>query len=337
MRLPARIVKTLLGDNIHLFFRDIRDVLSYWLKCQLIKPRLFCNWFMARNLRSSLIVPNLTNPNVIVSFTSFKDRVCLSGVVECVVLSLLKQTKKADAVILWLAKEEFPNGLSDLPKGLVNLQRIGLTILFCEQMKSYKKLLPTLRSWPNSTVITADDDVYYPKHWLAGLLEKHRQSPNDIVAYCGRRVLLSDENGFAAYSAWTTQGFRGTSFLNLPTGVGGVLYPPHAWSRMILDYELAKKLAPFGDDLFFHLCCVLANSRVTAIDLCGKLIDLIPNVDAAPHLCSENIGRMRNDTALRAIAELFPSYYELLENEQKMVLPQSYAHCSHDFQMEMPI
>lgn len=52
------------------------------------------------------------NPRLIVSLTSFPQRI---GEIQYTLYSLLKQTCKPDAVILWLAEDEFPNREKDIP------------------------------------------------------------------------------------------------------------------------------------------------------------------------------------------------------------------------------
>jgi hypothetical protein len=39
--------------------------------------------------------------------------------------------------------------------------------------------------------------------------------------------------------------------MNLQTGVGGVLYPPHSLQKEMLDVELFSKMAPSTDDIWF--------------------------------------------------------------------------------------
>jgi hypothetical protein len=78
--------------------------------------------------------------------------------------TLLNQSHKADKVILWLAEEEFPNKEKGLPRELIQLIKSGLTISWCRDIKSYKKLIPALEKYPKSIIVTADDDLYYQKN-----------------------------------------------------------------------------------------------------------------------------------------------------------------------------
>lgn len=59
---------------------------------------------------------------IIVSLTSFPARI---NIVVKTIKTLLTQTLKPDAVILWLAPEQFPNGEKDLPQELLDLKQYG--------------------------------------------------------------------------------------------------------------------------------------------------------------------------------------------------------------------
>ena len=98
-------------------------------------------------------------PNeLIVSLTSFPQRMYE---IHYTIYSLLNQTVKPEKLLLWLAKEQFPNLEKDIPESVLALQKNGLTICWTENTYSYKKLVPTIEKYPNHTIITADDDIFY--------------------------------------------------------------------------------------------------------------------------------------------------------------------------------
>ena len=106
------------------------------------------------------MVPNLTNKKIIVSLTSYPARI---DVVNTTIESILNQSLKANRIILWLAPEQFPNKEKDLPDKLIKLKKYGLIIDWYHDIGSYKKLIPTLKLYPNDIIVTADDDVLYNK------------------------------------------------------------------------------------------------------------------------------------------------------------------------------
>ena len=79
---------------------------------------------------------------LIVSFTSYPERI---STVNCVLNSLYAQTRKADEIILWLAKEQFPNREADLPISLQDdldaLCSFNYEFLLCGFMREQSVLL----------------------------------------------------------------------------------------------------------------------------------------------------------------------------------------------------
>ena len=101
------------------------------------------------------ITRELRNPKLIVSLTSFPQR--MYDVHYCL-YSLLTQQLKPDKLILWLAESQFPNKEKDIPQKVLSLKENGLEIRWCEDMGAYKKLLPSLKEYPDDIIVTADDD-----------------------------------------------------------------------------------------------------------------------------------------------------------------------------------
>lgn len=75
------------------------------------------------------------------SLTSYPKRI---NVVWITIETLLQQTVKPDEVILWLADSQFKE-IEELPEELKVLQKRGLIIRFCDDLKSHKKYFYTMR------------------------------------------------------------------------------------------------------------------------------------------------------------------------------------------------
>lgn len=96
---------------------------------------------------------------------------------------------KPDEIILWLAEEQF-NGIDSLPKALLEQQKRGLTIRFCDDLRSHKKYYYTMQEYPRDIVILVDDDMFYPKDTIKKLWKLHKKYPNDICSITTQIIVL---------------------------------------------------------------------------------------------------------------------------------------------------
>jgi hypothetical protein len=242
---------------------------------------------------------------VIVSLTSYGHRL---ATVHLTLLSLLNQTVVPDKVILWLSEEEFKG--QKLPKILTDLQAYGLTIDYCNDIGSYKKLIPSLTRFPDQLIITFDDDVIYPCNHIERLLQAYNQHPEAIICHHARKMIMSDTN-IQPYCQWpfVIEGCRSNRLL--PIGLGGVLYPPHSLHALVNDSELFLKLAPKADDLWFKCMALKQGTPTIIVDEPLALSDylLLPQsqTNALWH-----VNRYNNDTQLQNILNYFPDVYEKL-------------------------
>ena len=116
---------------------------------------------------------------IIVSLTTFPKRI---DSVWITIETLLRQTVKPDEVILWLAKQQFDD-LNVLPQKLLDLQRRGLTIRFCDDLRSHKKYFYVMQEYPKDIIVLVDDDMFYPKDTINKLIKMHKKyqySDNNI-------------------------------------------------------------------------------------------------------------------------------------------------------------
>lgn len=218
-------------------------------------------WGLCSNKKDWIGITNKKRKvKIIVSLTSFPARI---DTVDITIKSLLLQSLKPDEIILWLAREQFPDEENGLPDKLLELKKYGLTICWCEDLKSYKKLLPALHMYPEDIIVTADDDVYYERHWLRRLYAGYVQAPNYVHCHRITKVYIRDNEYQMKEGEFEVYPFP--SFLHKLTGVGGVLYPPHILCQEVLDEEKCRKLAPTNDDVWFWLMAVLNGARVNVV------------------------------------------------------------------------
>jgi hypothetical protein len=197
---------------------------------------------------------------VIVSFTSFPKRI---STVWITVETLMRQTVKADEIILWLAESQFPS-IEDVPMTLRRLQSRGLTIRFCKDLRSHKKYFYVMQEHPEDLIILVDDDTFYPEDMIEQLLKLHRENPEDIV--CMTPQIISPE--FESLpSLWRNPGPDEKvqhSYYAQPYSGQGTLYPPHVIPDEAFQEEKIMQLCPFADDLWLKFMSLKTGTRTTA-------------------------------------------------------------------------
>jgi hypothetical protein len=183
---------------------------------------------------------------LVMSLTSYPARY---GTLALTLRSLLSQDVAADRVVLNLAETD----IAALPSAVRRLEAYGLEIRGTTDTRSYKKIIPALRNFPEAFIVTADDDVYYPSDWLSRLIAGWDGRPNLIVCHRARELRRDDDGRLMPYGAWPLKTAAGGESRELvPTGVGGVLYPPRLFNEEVLDEEAFMRLCPTGDDLWLY-------------------------------------------------------------------------------------
>lgn len=250
----------------------------------------------------------------IVSLTSYGHR--LEMTTPYAICSLLNQTVLPDAIILWLAYG------TNVPTMLDRLTDIGLEIRFCEDMRSYTKLIPTLETFPEDVIITADDDVFYPQNWLEQLKLSYKKDPSKIHVHRAHEILTDNMHQVLPYKEWTKcVGTEVSEITIFPTGVGGILYPPGTLSSICTNKKLFTALAPTADDIWFWAMARLINTKYLLIQDGYKVVR---NVDVNDHgMWIANVYQGKNDNQLMAVMDYFPVLKELTKKIDSVKINQA--------------
>lgn len=249
-------------------------------------------------------------PPVTISLTSISSRI---GQVEPVIRSLLEQSPAPDHVMLVISQEPYllDEGipLEALPLGVRQLWAEGrLELVYAPNTGPYRKLLPALRRYAGEErlIVTADDDMIYPRHWLAGLVETYRRHRCVVAHRC--RAIAVEDGRFLPYARWPLLPAGPDAFGALPpdlrglftiaTGVRGVLYN----NRFFPDLELLEELralAPRQDDLAFKAVTMSAGIPTVLVDANLERGTFGPHLNS-PEVKSDSLfraNRKQNDVA----------------------------------------
>ncbi|MEZ9866566.1 glycosyl transferase [Vibrio sp. 10N.261.51.A4] len=238
------------------FIRKIKEVvdtilnLDVVLHYRIVSDRLQDD---ALKLNSSIIEPIKPGQNeLIVSLTTYSKRI---HDVHLVIETIAQQTLKPNRIILWLDKDEFT--LDSLPLVLRRQIDRGLEIRFCKNTKSYKKLIPTLEIFPNSDILTIDDDILYPYDMIELMIKEKLQYGQCVIANMVHEITY-DKSGISPYENWIFDSeYMTSSHRVFPVGAGGVLYPAGVLHRECLDVSQFSELAPNADDVWFKAMTML--------------------------------------------------------------------------------
>ena len=204
------------------------------------------------------VTENKREQQVIVSLTSHPGRI---KSVHKTIITLLHQTQKPDHVILWLAEEQFPGKEKELPKSLLRLVNNGLEIKWYHDIRSYKKLIPTLKLYPNEIIITVDDDWYYRNTLVECLLNEHRKFPDEIISNAITHPVILKTGELISDSK--KRDYSGTaSFMNKVLGSDGVLYLSRFLHKDVFKENLFMQLAATNDDIWFWAMAVKNDTRI---------------------------------------------------------------------------
>lgn len=232
---------------------------------------------------------------LIVSLTSYPARI---DTVHKAIISIFESTVLPERVILWLAEEQFPKRKADLPKCLLKLEKSGLDIRFCKDLKPHKKYFYTMLEYPDNIVITVDDDIIYDSDMIDTLLNSYERFPDAISGMRVHRMTFTDGK-VDPYNSWIIMDktlYRNPSMFAIATGAGGILYPPNIISKEAFDEQAIIKTCLFGDDLWLKMNEVL-NEVPTVLAGTNRKLRYIDGTQESSLWLDNKIGG-RNDRQL---------------------------------------
>jgi len=254
---------------------------------------------------------------IVVSMTSFPAAISYAAQA---IDSLLQGSVLPDKLVLYLTFSQFGEaGIPQELRALAERDPIFEIRNYDRDIRSYRKLIPALADFPDAVIVTVDDDVAYHRHMLRDLLSLHAQLPNAVLAHRAKRIRLGKPYRRWSKYRWYSFLFRRIhrSFATLQTGVGGVLYPPHALKSDMLNVDLFTAIAPTTDDIWFWAAAVANGIPVVPVPF-GRNKPRGLDKPSELSLKKTNFKGQtdRNAAALKAILERYPEIKKRLEVER---------------------
>lgn len=246
---------------------------------------------------------------IIISLTTIPSRL---NKVWLTIESLLRQRKKPDKVILWLAEDEF-KGI-EIPKILQKQRKRGLEIQYCKNLKSYKKFYYAMLKYPNSYVLVVDDDFIYSERLVSDMMDLSVYYPNSII--CNRaHKIRTDKNKIFPYLRWIWYENRKNkeekpTYQNFLTSGAGTLFPVWLLDKEIFREDIFMKIAPTADDVWLNFSAWKSKIRIAmTTGVLGYMIPIHSSSDTGLFLKNiikkEEERECENDIQIRNVIEYF--------------------------------
>lgn len=247
----------------------------------------------SRIARSSLVGPD----GPVVSMTTYGAR---ASTVHVTVESIGRGSVRPSRLVLWV---DDPRLHADPPPGVRRAMARGLELRLTDNLGPHTKYYPYVASAPelDRPLVTADDDIMYPRHWLAALVEAHRATPDEVCAFRAHLVLV-DGARLAPYASWPPCRQSTASPRAFATGVSGVLYPVAMQQALRERGDAFLEVTRRNDDVWLHWVALRAGIGVRQIGPVPRHFAVVPRSQAGG-LLQENLAGAANDGFLAALYE----------------------------------
>lgn len=239
----------------------------------------------------------------VVSLTSYGKRV---DNLHITLSSLLAQTVKAKEIIVWLAHNQ------KLTQELIALKD-EVSFRFCDDLRSYKKLIPTLRLELELPIVTFDDDVIYPVDQLERLYQTFLANPEAVICHRAHEIRFTSK-GLLPYNEWVFDSSeQGESKVLMPIGIGGVLYPPGCFTKEVTNESLFMELCPNADDIWFKYMALKNGVKTKLVSNPTPYKDYL-HVAGTEHNSLWKLNKTENDKQLANLLSYDPLFINMLKD-----------------------
>jgi hypothetical protein len=230
---------------------------------------------------------------VAVSLTTYGYRF---ATVAYAIESIARGPVRPRRFILWV--DEAEAGRADRPD-LDRLRARGLEIRSTADYGAHKKNYPFARDHADDglAMVTADDDIIYPRGWLAGLVDAHAAHPDSFVAYRAHEMAL-DGATIAPYKDWRPAGPGTPANRAFVTGGAGAVFPSRMMRRMREAGDDFLRTCPRADDIWINVMALRSQTPTVVVPTTASALG-IPGVQQKGNLHEGNV-HGGNDEQIRA-------------------------------------
>jgi len=223
-----------------------------------IRSRLkLCNLY-SRNRWSSESVLDPSGPVLSLTTHSYRlERVFYA------IESIANGRRKPSQINLWITDEE---SYLHPPATLQRLKLRGLEIHITDDLGPHTKYYPYVNSEKkfDLPLVTADDDVIYPREWLQQLIAGYEANSSAIHCFRAHRMRMTNTR-LLPYNSWTPCENKHPSHLNFITGVSGVIYPPDYLTYLKQYGKAFMQCCPTNDDIWLTVIALRGGFKIAQL------------------------------------------------------------------------
>jgi hypothetical protein len=246
----------------------------------------------------------MTKDTIIVSMTTWPPRID-SAVTA--MRNLVTQGANLNVhFVLVLSRDEF----QQVPE---SLRSLGVEIIMDSgNLRSHKKLMPTLVRYPDNPVLVVDDDVLREDGWLETFVSDQTEHPDEIIyGYALSRVYFDGEK-IVEDCGQTRRIFSRpgcvSTILKPANGSGGTLYPAHTFTDpRFFERDLMMQLSPTSDETWQFAFAKIEKRTFRCLSAHNYPIALNANQDCALYRTNKDIYTVIHNRIAAAIPEYIES------------------------------
>lgn len=202
---------------------------------------------------------------VIISLTSIKSRY-ENKQLQTTLDRLLTLNYSNYIIVLNISKEPkyLDKGFTDGDIKLLSLSYPTIKINVVKNYGPLRKIIPTLKLYPNNIIITIDDDTIYKKNIISKFIHIYTLH-KCIVCGRSRKIKINDMDKITNYKLFHKNGLK----MNLlPEGVGGILYHSSMFDKKFINFDFNSIEDEFlrNDDLLLRAYTIIKNIPVYNIN-----------------------------------------------------------------------
>lgn len=177
--------------------------------------------------------------------------------------SIANGTRRPSQINLWITDEE---SYLHLPATLQRLKLRGLEIHLTEDLGPHTKYYPYVNRENefDLPLVTADDDVIYPREWLQQLIAGYEGNASAIHCFRAHRMRMTHTR-LLPYNSWTPCENKHPSHLNFITGVSGVIYPPDYLTYLRQHGKAFMQCCPTNDDIWLTVIALRGGFKIAQL------------------------------------------------------------------------